>query len=263
MILVDNHCHLMHAEYKDVDALIERSKEAGVKAIVCSGVNVATNREALALAKKYAPLVRCSLGIYPVDALGLGGDEAGLSKQEGPIDLDKEFEFMKENKDLMVGVGEVGLDYHWVKEEELQKKQRENFSRIIEFVEKIKKPIIIHSRKAEADCIEMLESSSIKNVILHCFGGRKHLVKKGAELGYYFSIPSIIKKLDHFKMIAEIVSINQLLTETDGPWLSPESGRNSEPRDVIHSIENIAKIKSFTEEEVANNVWLNFQRVYS
>src|SRR3989344_1031990 len=100
MILVDDHCHLMHELYKGkLDEVIERAKKSGVKAIICSGVNVPTNREALEIAKKYAPLVRASLGIYPIDALGLAPDESGLSRQKGPIDLDAEFDFIKKNKD--------------------------------------------------------------------------------------------------------------------------------------------------------------------
>ncbi|MBS3125700.1 TatD family hydrolase [Candidatus Woesearchaeota archaeon] len=262
MILVDDHCHLTHELYKnDLDQVLERARKAGVVAIICSGVNVPTNREALEIAKKYTPLVRASLGIYPVDALGIPADESGLSRQEGPIDLDSEFDFIKKNKHDIAAIGEVGLDSHWVKDPELQKKQRENFARVIQFAEDIKKPLVVHTRDAESDAVEMLASSSVKNVVLHCFTGRKSVVKRAIDLGYYFSIPAIIEKLQHFKMIAEMASINQLLSETDGPWLSPISGRN-EPANVLYTVRNIAKVKGFTEEEVANNIWLNFQRVF-
>jgi TatD DNase family protein len=263
MILADAHCHLNHALYKnELDALLERSKEAGVKAIICSGVNIPTNREALALAKKYAPLVRCSLGIYPVDALGLPPDESGLSPQREPLDVDKEIDFIKTQKDNIVGIGESGLDFHWVKDKELREKEKENFAKVIKLAEDIKKPLIVHSRDAEEECIEMLQSSSVKNVVLHCFMGRKHVVKKAIDLGYFFSIPAIIQKLQHFRMVAEMANINQLLSETDGPWLSPIPGKPNEPANVIYVVKNIAQVKSFTEEEVANNLWLNFQRVF-
>jgi len=264
MILVDDHCHLMHTAYKNqLDEVIERAKKAGVKAIICSGVNVPTNREALEIAKKYAPLVRVSLGIYPVDALGLPPDvESGLSVQQGPIDLDSEFEFIKQHKDNIAAVGENGLDYHWVKDPELQKKQRENFARIIEFAEKLKKPIIVHTRKAEQDCIDMLTSSKLKNVVLHCFEGRKSLIKKAADAGYIFSVPTSIAKSQHFQVLVDMVSINQLTTETDGPYLSPDRSFPNVPENVKVVIEKIAQIKKFEAEETANNIWLNFQRVY-
>ena len=263
MILVDDHCHLMHAAYKDLDAVIERAKKAGIKAIICSGVNVPTNREALEIAQRYSPLIRASLGIYPVDALGLPPDvESGLSVQKGPIDLDKEFEFIKQHKDTIAAVGEVGLDYHWVKDKELQKKERENFTRIIEFVEKLKKPIIVHTRAAEQDCIDMLTSSKLKNVVLHCFEGRKALIKRAVDSGYIFSVPTNIVRSQHFQNLVDMASINQITTETDGPYLSPIPGTTNEPANVKVVVEKIAEIKKFTPEEVANNIWLNFQRIY-
>ena len=160
MILVDDHCHLMHAQYeKDLDDVITRAKQAGVKAIICSGVNPTTNKQALEIAKKY-DIVRASLGIYPIDALGLAEEGAGLARQTEPIDLDEEFAFITKHKDDVAAVGEVGLDYHWIKDEKLQKQERDNFQRIIEFVEKIKKPIIVHTRNAEQDCIDMLPRRS-------------------------------------------------------------------------------------------------------
>lgn len=262
MILVDDHCHLMHKAYTDLDKVIDNAKKAGVKAIICSGVNPPTNREALEISKKY-PMVRASLGIYPVDALGVQPDvEGGLKVHKGPIDLDEEFEFIKKNKDKIAAVGEVGLDYHWIKDAELQKKERENFARIIEFVEKLGKPIIVHTRKAEQDCIDMLTSSKIKNVVLHCFEGKKNIIKKAADAGYTFSIPTNIVKSQHFQVLVEMVSINQLTTETDGPYLAPDGSFPNEPANVKFVIEKIAQIKKFEAEEVANNIWLNFQRIY-
>jgi len=256
MRLVDVHCHLNHDDYKGIlDEVITRAKEVGVKAIVTSGVNVPTNRAALALAEKY-DIVQCTLGMYPIDLLGVSEDESGMERQLEPFDLDKEFEFVKENKDKILGIGEVGLDYHWDKEK--HDEQKKNFQKIIEFVEKIKLPIVIHSRKAEADCVEMLESSKIKKVDLHCFGGRKHLIKKAADLGFYFSIPTNIVKLQHFQTMVEIVPLGQILTETDGPWLSPYPGKVNESAYVLESIKKIAEIKGMVAEETANQVFKNY-----
>lgn len=263
MILVDDHCHLMHAAYTDLDSVINRARAAGVRAIICSGLNVATNRQALEIAKKYPDIVRASLGIYPIDALGLPPDiQSGLSRQMEPIDLTSEFEFIKQNKDQIAAVGEVGLDYHWIKDAALHKQMRDNFERIISFVEQLKKPIIVHTRKAELDCIDMLTSSNLKHVVLHSFEGRKHLVKRAADAGYFFSIPTNIVKNQHFQLVAEMVNINQLTTETDGPYLSPDGSFPNEPANVRVTVEKIASIKGFTPQEVANNIWLNYQRIF-
>ncbi|MEM3154222.1 MAG: TatD family hydrolase [Candidatus Woesearchaeota archaeon] len=263
MILIDDHCHLMHKAYSDLDKVINNARKAGVKAIICSGINPPTNREALEIAKKYPDIVRVSLGIYPVDAIGIVQDvEAGLTTHKGPIDLNNEFEFIKKNKDKIAAVGEIGLDYHWVKDPALQKQERDNFASIIEFAEKLRKPIIVHTRKAEQDCINMLTSSTLKKVVLHCFEGKKSLIQRAADTGYIFSIPTSIARSQHFQIMAEMAPINQITTETDGPYLSPDGSFPNMPENVKGVIEKIAQLKNFTPEEVANNVWLNFQRIY-
>lgn len=263
MNLVDIHCHLNHDRLKDnLDNVIKRAKETGVKVIITSGVNVPTNREVLKLAEKY-DIVKCSLGIYPIDALNIhieALDEVGLTRQAEPFDVDKELEFIEKNKHNIVALGECGMDFKYLKEHE--KKQRENFQKVINTVEKIKKPIIVHSRSAEEACIEMLESSNLKKIIMHSFGGRKSLIKRAADNGYTFSIPPVITRLQHFETVVSLVNISQLLTETDAPWLSPVPGVRNEPKNVIESVKRIAKIKKFTVEETANSIFLNYQRMF-
>jgi len=262
MNLIDVHCHLTHERFeKDIDKVITRAKETGVKAIICSGVNPEDNRKVLELSQKY-DIVKASLGIYPIDALGLAPDETGLPRHEGEIDLEKEFSFFRENKDKIIAVGEVGLDYYWIKDEKIHARMRENFQKIIEFCEKENLPIIVHTRKAEKDCIEMLEKSKLKKVVLHSFQGNKKLIQRAAKLGYSFSIPCTINKLQHFQMLAEMVNINQLLTETDAPWLSPVQGERNEPKNVKATVERIAEIKGITPEECANNIFMNYQRMF-
>ena len=263
MLLVDVHAHLQHEQFKtDFVAVVDRAKAAGVKAIIVNGVNEPTNREVLALCKLDSVL-KPALGAYPIDALGLQLEgDAGMSRQMQPIDLDKELAFIESHKEEIVGIGEVGLDFKLVKEPALQKKQKENFLRIIELAEKIKKPLIVHTRGAELETVEMLESSSVKHVNLHSFGARKSVARKAADLGFYASIPPVCVRLEHYKMIVGIFSINQLLTETDSPWLGPVAGERNEPKNVLESINFIAKVKGFTKEEVANNVWLNYQRLF-
>lgn len=259
-MLVDVHCHLNHELFKnDIDDVIKRSREKGVKAIICSGVNHPTNLQALELSKKY-DIVKCTLGLYPIDLLGLMPDETGLARQINPINLDEEFEFIKKNKNNIVGVGECGLDFHWDKK--FHEKQKENFSKIISFVEKLGKPIVIHSRKAEPDVLEMLQSSKLKKVVLHCFEGRKHIVKSAIDSGYSFSIPCNIIKLQHFQSLVERAPIQQLLTETDAPWLSPFPGIRNEPANVIESVKKIAEIKKITAEETENLIFMNYQRMF-
>ena len=266
MNLVDIHAHLDHKQFKDdIDEVIQRAKDAGVKAIVTSGVNKATNRKVLELAEKY-DIVKASLGVYPIDALEeefASGEADAFARDIEPLDVDAELKFIADNKDKIVAVGECGLDYAFFKNKpDVQKSMRETFQKVIDAVEKINKPIIVHTRKAELDCVEMLESSNLKNIILHCFMARKHLVKRAADNGWSFSVPPIVVRLEHFQMMADMVNISQLLTETDAPGLSPYPGQRNEPAFVIETIKKIAEIKKMDEKEVANNVYMNYQRLF-
>ena len=147
------------------------------------------------------------------------------------------------------------------KEEDVFKKQKENFRKVIEFTEKIKKPIVVHCRRASKESVEMLSTSKIKTIVMHSFEAKKSLIKETVDKGYYFSIPANIVKSPQFQILAEIANINQIITETDGPWLSPDEERN-EPYKVLEAVKKIAEIKKFTVEETANSIWLNYQRAY-
>lgn len=260
MLLVDVHCHLDHSAFrKNLKEVISRAKKAGLATIITSGVNSASNMQALKISHTY-DIVKPSLGIYPIDALGIAMPHSGLKRPTMPIDIDAELAFIEQHASKIVAVGECGMDFHAVKGYE--SKQKENFEKIIALVERIKKPIIVHSRKAELEAIEMLESSSIKKIVLHCFSGNKKLILRAADNGWFFSIPPIITRLQHFQMLTDIVNINQLLTETDAPWLSPYYGKLNEPAFVIEAVKKIAEVKSLSVEETANNIWKNFQMVF-
>ncbi len=263
-MFVDTHAHLMHQLFDGkVEAVIQRAKEAGVGAIICSGVNHPTNEQVLALAKKY-PLVKACLGLYPIDLIGKipAENETGLSRQIEPIDLEKEFAFIKQNKENIIGIGEVGLDYKWSTDEKEHLQQRENLHKIIDFTKKLNKPIVIHSRNAEKDCIDMLESSSLKLVQLHCFEGNKKLITRAADLGYYFSIPTHITRLQHFQMLAQMVDLSQLLTETDAPWLPAVPGTINEPANVVGTVKMIAELRKIPWEEAQQQIWENYQQLF-
>ncbi|MDO8511202.1 MAG: TatD family hydrolase [Nanoarchaeota archaeon] len=267
MNLIDVHCHLNHEFFKGkVDDVIKRAKKAGVVAIVVSGVNPASNKEVLTLVNKYPDILRASLGIYPIDALGIQPEGAGMAHHKGPIDLEKEFKFIEQNIDKVTSIGEVGADFHWADKEKTYAQQADNFRKIIRFAIKIKKPLVIHSRKAEEECLQILEEE-IKNkeipVIQHCFSGRKSLMTKGTELGHYFSIPPCIVKSSNFQTLVKKVPLTQLLTETDSPWLSPYKEGMNEPAFVTESIKQIAIVKELPEEEVAAQIWKNYQKIFN
>ena len=258
-MIVDVHCHLNDKRYQNIEEVIERARDAGVSVIINSGVDHISNSETLALQKRY-PLVKASLGIYPLDAVGLGWHD-DVQKREGKIDVPKELEFIEQHKDEIIAIGEVGLDASPEGECRLED-QKKVFRKTIELAQKIKKPLIVHTRKAEKDCIDILEEMQAKKVVLHCFTGNLKLVDRAAKLGFYLSIPAIIQRLHHFQEVVKKVPITQLLTETDGPYLSPVKGELSESRDIVGTLQKIAEIKKMSFEETRNNIFANYQKLF-
>ena len=131
------------------------------------------------------------------------------------------------------------------------------FRKMLGLAEKIDKPVVIHSRKAELEAIEILEELKMKKVIMHCFCGRKSLIKRCVENGWFFSVPAVIKRWDNFRMLVEVVPLGQLLTETDAPLLSPVVGTRNEPVNVAVTIKEIARIKGLSEEKVTEQIFKN------
>jgi TatD DNase family protein len=97
---------------------------------------------------------------------------------------------------------------------------------------------------------------------MHCFNGKKSLIKKGVELGFYFSVPPVITRLNHFEMLVAEVPLERLLTETDAPYLSPVAGERNEPMNVAITVKKIAEIKKISEEEVARQIFKNAEDLF-
>lgn len=258
-MLIDIHCHLDHQKFKgNLDQVIERARKAGMSHIITSGVNKSSNRKVLEISKKY-DIVFPSLGLYPIDALNKEIEAEGLPRDVIPFDADEEIEFIKKKRGEILGIGEAGLDFAL---STMKEEQKVIFQKVIELAEKIKKPLIVHSRKAEREVLDMLESSKLKKVVLHCFSANMKLVKCAEEMNYSFSIPPVIVRLQHFQTLVEKVSLKNLLTETDAPYLSPVFGERNEPKNVVESIKMISKIKKIDYEEAKKIIFMNFQNIF-
>ena len=259
-LIVDVHAHLDHPDFsKDLDKVIKRAKAAGVKAIITNGINPETNRKTLELAEKY-DIVKAALGVYPIDVLRKDIEE-GYPLKDEQFDIDSELDFIKKNKNKIIALGECGLDF--VRSDAFQRKgQIKVFEKMIALAENINKPIIVHSRKAEQSVLEVLESSSIKKVVLHCFCGKKGLIKKAEDKGYYFSIPPNIVRAHNFQYLVDKVNLSRLLTETDSPCLSPFKGIRNEPAFIIETLKKIAEIKMMEVEEVEKIIFMNYQGLF-
>jgi TatD DNase family protein len=265
MEYIDVHCHLDDDRLKNrLDEVIDNFRRVGGKFIITSGVNPHTNREILDIASKYPDMVKVSFGLYPIDSIAkqvkksLKDDDM---REIEEFDVDEELRWIEENKEKCVAIGEVGLDYKVV--EGFEEEQKAVFSRVIDLAKKIDKPLVIHSRKAEADAINMLEEKECKRVLMHCFNGKKSLIRRARDLGWSFSVPAVITRLEHFRMLVDMVPIEQLVTETDAPYLSPVVGEVNESKNVAVTVKEIAKIKGMDEEEVAKVMFNNVKTFFN
>ncbi|MBN2422138.1 TatD family hydrolase [Candidatus Woesearchaeota archaeon] len=255
MILADVHAHLDTKFFgKDIDDVIQRAKENNVKAIIANGVDKETNREVLALAEKYS-IIKPALGLYPIDAL-----EKEINKKRD-WKIDEELAFIEKNKDMIVAVGEVGLDFKDSNEEE-KTEQIRIFKKLIELAIRLDKPLIVHSRKAESNVIEILEKYDYKKIVMHCFSGKLKLAERVIANMWFFSIPTHIVRSEHMQKLAEKAPLSQLLSETDAPFLSPFKEQKNEPAFVIEAVKKIAEIKKMDAEEAANAIYMNYQKLF-
>jgi TatD DNase family protein len=247
--LIDIHAHLESIQFKeDLDQVIKNAEKAGIKIIINSGTNPKRNRETLELANKY-DLIKASFGFYPI---------GNFSK-----DIDEEIKWIEEHKEDCLAIGEIGLDFQEDRKENFGR-QEELFKKMLELAVKINKPVIIHSRGAEKEAIEILEKYYKKlKIIMHCFCGKKSLIKKSIELGFFFSIPPVIKRWENFIELVKLVPLEKLLTETDSPYLSPIQGQRNEPANVAVTIKEIAKIKQINEQKIAETIFNNAQNLFN
>ncbi len=245
-MLVDVHAHLDSKElFPRIDDILQKCRALGFRSIINNGTDHESNQKTLMLSKKY-DLIMPSLGIFPTVA-------ENLSEKE----IEQEMSFIKKSKPF--ALGEVGLDFFWGKKKE---RQADVFRRIIALAKEIKKPLIVHSRNAEKDVIELLTQEDAPTVVLHCFSGKTALIKKAIEKNFFFSIPPNIVRSDHFKNMARMVPTSLLLTETDSPYLGPRKDEINEPANVALALKEIARIKNLDEREITNIVYMNFQRAF-
>jgi len=228
MEFIDAHAHL-HL-IKDIEGAIERAKNCSVKVILACGYSSKANRDILELSRKF-PSVKPIIGTDPQAAMELS-------------DFSKELKLIGENMKEITGIGEVGLDLKYGKTNEQIKRQYECFELFVNFAISENLPLVVHSRKAEREVLELLVKKRASKVMLHCFSGPLELALKAVENGYYLSIPPISSSTR--EKIIKHISLESLMLETDAPFIGKE------PSEVIKSAEMIARTKKISIDEVAS-----------
>ena len=174
--------------------------------------------------------------------------------------MKKKLTLFFKNKDKIIAIGEVGMDFKEIFSIE-RKKQEKYFKKFIELSIKLNKPIIVHSRKAEKKCIEILEKMKAKKVLMHYFSGKLKLADRIVQNGWFLSIPTAVKHAEHFQKVAERVPLRNLFCETDSPYSHPDKKFPNEPGNVVESYKMIAKIKKLSLKEVEKKIEENLVRL--
>jgi TatD DNase family protein len=246
--LVDTHAHLCDPAFDaDLTEVLQRAEAVGVKAVVAVGENLADAVKNLALAARH-PMIRAAAGLYPT-ILDLGLAESMR-------------DFIRAQKDRLVAIGEVGLDYWVVKNGPDREQQREIFRGFIELSEKLGLPLNVHSRSAGRQTVNLLLEMSASKVQLHAFDAKFGAALPAVEAGYFFSVPPSIVRSEQKQKLVRHLPLSSLLVETDSPVLGPLPQGRNEPAHVTIAVKAISELKGVSETEVIEAVAENTRRLY-
>ena len=252
MELFDSHAHYNDEAFEDDrEQLIQDIYKSGVTTIINAGYSLESSKKAIEIANKYK-FMYATVGVSPNDI------------EDIPDDYLEQLTILTENPKV-IAIGEIGLDYHWNNEN--IDKQKDIFIKQIELANKLDLPIVIHTREAVMDTIEILKNKEcINKGIFHCCPFNIDLVREGLKLGFYISFagPTTFKNSKNAELIVKSVPIEKILIETDSPYLSPEPlrGKRNDSRNVRYIAQKIAEIKQMTIEDVAKQTYENARYIF-
>ena len=253
-MIFDTHCHLNSEElYNNIDEVIASAKVVGVDKFLVVGWDIKSSYLAIELANKY-PEIYASIGVHPTDIDGVSDE-----------DFDKLMTHVNDPK--VVAIGEIGLDYHWVKNPEQREKQKQWFIKQINAANLYKKPISIHNREAFGDCLAILkEHKPLYGGVMHCYSGSVELLKDVLDLGLYIGLdgPLTFTNSKTPKEVCEVVPLDRLVVETDSPYLAPHPlrGTVNEPKNIALVIDEIARLKEESKKHIIDVLYKNSCRLF-
>ncbi len=250
MKLIDNHCHLDFPHYeKDREEVMEKCMEK-LELVVNSGSSPENNMSSLELSRKYEGFIYPTMGMHPVKIDGMGLEQLEKVKQN-----------IREHQKEIVAVGEIGMDYHHETSKEGRKKQERFFKRLLKLGEETGLPVVVHSRDAEKRVLDILEDYELESVIMHCFNGDMNMVEIAVKRDYYISVSTQVLYSKRVGNIVENTPVENILLETDAPFLYPGDGRNF-PYKVHESLIKIADITGREEEKLGKIFNRNTRNAY-
>ncbi len=254
-MIFDTHCHLNdEALLSRLDEVLDNARKVGVNRFLVVGWNKESSLKAIELANQYDEIY-AAIGFHPTDIDGVSEDDYN--------------EVMSHiNDPKVVCVGEIGLDYHWVKDPAQREKQKEWFIKQIEFANKVKKPISIHNREAFEDCLNILKKHKpLYGGVMHCYSGSVELLKDVLDLGLYIGLdgPLTFTNAKTPKEVCEVVPLDRLVVETDSPYLSPHPlrGTVNEPKNIALVIDEITNLKGLSKKHILDALYQNSLKLFN
>lgn len=247
-MFIDTHCHLSKEDYDDIDLVIKENRESNISKIIISGCSKDSIFESIELSRRYEE-VYLTLGYHPSEVDVVTDDD--LLELENLLKLDK-----------VVGLGEIGLDYYYGKDN--KNEQIELFRKQLDIAEKLDIPVVIHSRDAVEDTINILKEFDLTGVI-HCFSGSVETAKIYTSMGYMLGIGGVVtfKNSNLYKVVEEI-GLDNIVLETDSPYLTPVPfrGMKNSSKYIPLIASKIAEILNVSVEKVQENTYRNACRLF-
>ena len=249
-MFTDTHCHLSKEDYDDIELVIQNAKENGINKLIISGCEKRNIDEAIEIANTYEN-VYLSLGFHP--------EEANNITEEDLI----EFKNKIKNNKKIVAIGEIGLDYHYVKDN--KERQKGLFKKMINIARENNLPVVVHTRDAFQDTYDILKEEKANGVI-HCFSGNIDNAKMYTDLGLSLGIGGVLTfKNTNLKETIKNISLEKIVLETDSPYLAPEPkrGTKNEPKNVYYVALELAKLKDISLEKLSQITENNVKRIFN
>jgi len=249
-----------HAHYDDEqfesgrEALLASLPDCGIKRVVNVGASIVSTRNSIELAEKY-DYIYAAVGVHPSEIAELN---------------EERFAWLREltKLDKVVAVGEIGLDYYWDKEPDVQERQRYWFKRQMELAREAKLPIIVHSRDAAADTMQVMKEAHAQDIpgVIHCYSYSPEMALEFIKMGYYIGVGGVVtfKNAKKLKETVEQIPLERILLETDCPYMAPEPyrGKRNDSTKIPYIVAKIAELKQVTPEEVEEITWQNAMKFY-
>jgi TatD DNase family protein len=250
MDLIDTHAHL--DEIEDIQQTIDNAKKAGLVAVIAVGCDIASNVKTMEIADGYPDFVYPALGYHP----------ESIKESEIETNLD----FIRENIDKAVAIGEIGLDYaKWVRASSDKDLQKQVFKELLKIAKDNDKPVCIHSRYAWRDALDAVVESGVVKAVFHWYTGTSSVLRDIIAHSYYLSVTPAVEYHEEHRRAVREAPLDRLLLETDSPVVyarGREGEFNASPADVLRSLKGAAALRGMSEAEIAEVTTQNARRLF-